>query len=103
MSKISCDAPSLRESLSKRARPHYSDHRWGILNPYGDIWTSDTFETRSAAAAHVVDFWSREGFTAADQSPSNINRFRVVPVKVTVSLSNRKDGSSQQDSADGSK
>lgn len=30
---------------------------WGILNPYGDLWTYETFRTPAAAMAHVASFW----------------------------------------------
>lgn len=43
----------------KAKRPKMNSHKgYGILNPYGDMWTSHIFPTREAAKAHVRDFWS---------------------------------------------
>jgi hypothetical protein len=88
------DAPSLRESPGECAKPYVQDDRFGILNQFGGFWTFNTFATEAAARDHIVAFWMPFDFRPA------LNSFRVVPVKVTVSVSNRKDGSSQQTSTD---
>ena len=59
----------------------YADYtRFGILNPYGRIWTSDTFLTREAARRHVDDFWRN----FPDPKARDTSRFTIIPVKVTV-------------------
>jgi hypothetical protein len=82
-----CDAPSLRESPGKRAKPYRYDELFGILNRVGDMWTFETFKTRSEASAHLAR-------VQRQQTTWDLSRHRVVPVKVTVSVSKRKDGSS---------
>lgn len=55
---------------------------WGIMNPYGDIWTTRTFETKADAVQHVKDFWTKlEGGASRD-----LSLFRPVRVKVHVTL-----------------
>jgi len=82
-----CDAPSLRESPGKRAKPYRWDELFGILNHVGDLWTFETFRTRADAQGHIDH--------AQQMNPKwDLSRHRVVPVKITVSVSNRKDGSS---------
>lgn len=56
-----------------------SDQQWGILNPYGDLWTYETFATPEAAREHVADFWSEMKTIETD-----ISRFRIVRVNVRV-------------------
>lgn len=85
------DAPSLRESPVKRAKPYRADWLFGILNHVGEVWTPLTFRSEEDAARHIA--WVNQSYPAWD-----LSRHRVVPVKVTVSVSNRKDGSSQKDS-----
>jgi len=87
-------APSLRESAKKRAKPARGE-AWGILNPWGDVWTHDTFATPEAAKRHLVAFWSQPWFP-----PTDTDKFRIVRVLVTVSAmpSSRKDGASQKPS-----
>lgn len=55
---------------------------WGILNPWGDVWTHNTFTTSMAASAHIDEFWDQPGFGPTDRS-----KFRVVPVEVQVTYS----------------
>lgn len=52
-----------------------SREAWGILNPYGDVWTTDVFETPEGAWLHIEDFW--HGTPDYD-----VNRYRVVRVRV---------------------
>lgn len=55
---------------------------WGILNPYGDVWTHDTFHTKEEARAYLEAFWNQPGF-----APQDLSRFKIVPVRVRVSAS----------------
>lgn len=54
---------------------------FGILNPYGDLWTYDHFPNEGAAREHVRSYWS--AFPGKDASFAE--GFKVVPVRVTVS------------------
>ena len=60
---------------------------FGIINPYGDLWTHQTVRDERAARDHIEAFW--RGTTTMDTS-----RFKIVPVRVTVSL-DRSKGASQ--------
>lgn len=53
--------------------------RFGILNPWGDLWSYETFDTVDAAGAHIAQFWKFSKDT-------DVSKFRVVPVRVTVSV-----------------
>ena len=55
---------------------------WGILNPYGDLWTHRTFPNEQAAAQHVKDFW--RGVTL--EKTGDLRRFKPVRVKVRVTV-----------------
>jgi hypothetical protein len=45
---------------------------FGILNPYGDMWTTDIFDTAEAAQRHLDDFW--QGF----EGKQDLARYRIV-------------------------
>jgi hypothetical protein len=64
---------------AKRPKPARGK-AWGILNPYGDLWTYETFSTAEAAEAYVRLFW--KGVRTA---PQDLTRFKPIRVKVTVS------------------
>lgn len=89
------DEPSLRSPGERRAKPYRSDRRFGILNPWGELWTDDTFLSEADAREHIVWFWSQPGFRGQYRTAEALAKFKIVPVRVTVSVSNRKDGSSQ--------
>lgn len=62
----------------KRRKPARAE-RWGILNPWGDVWTYDTFDTPEAARKHVADFWRNI------KDHRDVRDFRIVRVRITVS------------------
>lgn len=64
----------------KTPRP-YNHTAFGILNPYGDVWTAEWFDDEEGARKHVTDFWKQTGFEKAKVDPST---FKVVPVQVTI-------------------
>jgi hypothetical protein len=64
--------------MAGRCKPARGE-AWGILNPYGDVWTYDTFQTERAARDHLMAFW--RNFTA----PPDTSEFKIVRVRVTVS------------------
>ena len=51
--------------------------QFGIVNPYGQIWTTDTFDSPEAAQAHLNAFWR-------GTKEAGIERFAIVPVRVRV-------------------
>lgn len=61
----------------KRPKP-YRAIRFGILNPYGDVWTPETFDTEDAAKRYVTEWWKQVGGPRAD-------KFKIVRARVTVS------------------
>jgi hypothetical protein len=50
--------------------------RFGIINPYGGIWTPNTFDTPEDAARYVSNYWKSDA--------EKIKGFKVVLVSVTV-------------------
>ena len=66
---------------TRRAKPARSTgcEVFGILNPYGNIWTWETFHTEAAAQKHLSDFW--KGL----EDRTDLGRFKIIRVKVTVS------------------
>lgn len=65
--------------MAKKSKPYRSTSRFGILNPYGDIWSPETFDTEAEAMAYVEQFWrDTKGVT-------DLSRFKPVRVRVTVS------------------
>lgn len=62
----------------KKKSGAYRTRRYGILNPYGDVWTPDTFNTIAAAQKHIAMFW-------ASQPTKDLSKFTVTLVRVTVS------------------
>lgn len=64
---------------AKRPKPARGE-AFGILNPYGDLWTFDHFPNEAEARALIKAFWEQPGF-----GPCDLTKFKVIPVKVTVS------------------
>lgn len=70
--------------MGERAKPYRYDELFGILNHVGDLWTFETFRTVHDAQAHIDH--------AQRMNPKwDLSRHTVVPVKITVSVSKRKD------------
>ena len=64
----------------KRPKPY----RWkafGILNPHGDVWTVNTFDTEAEAQSHLEHFWT----SVMKVSDHDLSKYRIVPVRITVS------------------
>ena len=61
---------------TKEPKP-YQMKRFGILNPYGDIWSPETFSTEAEAKRHVENFWRGTKRT-------NLSAFKIIKVNVTV-------------------
>jgi hypothetical protein len=70
--------PKPVRALKRKIRTANRDG-YGILNPYGDMWTTEIFETPAAAEQFVRDFW--RGAKDIDHS-----RFRVVRARVRTSF-----------------
>ena len=62
----------------KRPRPA-KDYCYGILNPYGDMWTHKTFQSPREAAKYVINFWRGVG-----KGSEPDRKYRIVPVEVRV-------------------
>jgi hypothetical protein len=69
----------VRLTKAKKPKGYIDEQRFGILNPYGDIWTSDTFRTEAAAQKHIKDFW--QCFPDTD-----LTSFKVIRVRVHVTV-----------------
>jgi hypothetical protein len=63
------------------AEPHAEGEAWGILNPYGRLWTHNTFPSEDAARRHVEAFW-RGNPNAGDY----VRGLKPVRVNVRVTL-----------------
>lgn len=63
--------------MSKKKPAPYRMERFGVLNPYGDVWSPETFDTPEEAERHVREFWK-------DQKGKDLSIFKIVPVGVTV-------------------
>lgn len=58
---------------TKRPRRRTARHvGFGILNPWGDMWTSEVFSTQEAARDHLAAFWR------GSSSPPDLTRYRIV-------------------------
>lgn len=66
--------------MSKKPKPATGE-AWGILNPYGDLWTRKTFDTEEAARQHVRAWWSWNPEAGGD-----LSKFKPVRVKVRVTV-----------------
>jgi hypothetical protein len=72
--------PWKRAGLKRQPKTARMDHLWGILNPYGDVWSYRVFDTPEEARAHLEDFWR-------DYDKGEPTRcYRIVPVKVQRSV-----------------
>lgn len=50
---------------------------FGIVNPFGDIWSTNIFETENEARSYINDYcWSMKGWDAT--------KFSIIPVEATV-------------------
>lgn len=61
----------------KKIATPYRCKRYGILNPFGDVWTPETFDTMDEARQHVASFW-------ASKPDHDLSKYTIVPVRVTV-------------------
>lgn len=66
--------------LTKRPKGYIDETRFGILNPWGDVWSSETFTTEDAARAYINAFWRNV------KDPGDLSRFRVVRVRTHVTV-----------------
>ena len=46
---------------------------FGIVNPFGDMWTTDIFNSEEATRNHLKRFWS-----VVDSSSRDLSRYRIV-------------------------
>lgn len=77
-------APDAAARINRRPRTAQAE-AWGILNPWGDVWTYHTFDSKEAAEAFVQKFW--RDFPG---SKPDTRRFKAIRVKVVVSVPKAK-------------
>ena len=65
--------------VAKRESKSMRFERFGILNRYGDLWTPSPFETEKEARDYLDKYW--RDFPGG---PHSTKRFKIVPVRVTV-------------------
>jgi hypothetical protein len=63
----------------RKPKPYRANWRWGILNPWGDLWSPETFQTEKQARAYA----DREVARLPGSDPA---KFKPVRVRVTVSV-----------------
>lgn len=57
------------------------DTRWGIINPFGGVWTPETFPTEKDAWDHLRRFW--------EPNAKDLDTFSVEQVRITVERKQR--------------
>lgn len=62
------------KNFLKRKIPDYDEASeiFGIVNPYGQFWTHNTFDSETAALEYVLQFWSGDKVKAEE--------FTAIPV-----------------------
>jgi hypothetical protein len=68
-----------KKAKIKKPKPYRTTHRFGILNPWGDFWTPETFTTEAKAEAYIYAYWKKHG-------DAKVHQYKIVPARVTVSL-----------------
>ena len=69
----------MSETKTKRTPKATSRVGYGIVNPYGDMWTTDIFETEDSARKHLANFW--RGVENQD-----LRRYRIVRAETRTSF-----------------
>ena len=77
--ELPCADAGPNSPRSPRKPRTYEATAYGILNPWGDLWTYECFESEAEAREHVEAFWRDISGT-----PSDLDKFTIVPVHVTV-------------------
>lgn len=76
-----------RVTIVQRQPPKPAEgEAWGILNPWGDVWTYDVFNSPEAATAYVKRFWGD------NRSKVDLNAFKPVRVTITVAVADEQPG-----------
>lgn len=58
MAKAAKKVKKVTKPAVKKKRPRANGHNgYGIVSPYGDMWTSTIFNTADQAKAYVKDSW----------------------------------------------
>lgn len=81
----------MREKLTK-AMPLKSEangEAWGIMNPYGELWTFKTFVSSEAAEEYIHQFW--KSVPAVDKSGFRPVRVRVRVTPIDAALSEERE------------
>lgn len=68
-----------RVPLKRDPGPYETRALWGIMNPYGSLWTDQAFETPAEAEKSLRDFWK-------DIPKVSLSGFRIVLVRRSITL-----------------
>lgn len=66
--------------MAERKPKAATGEAWGIINPFGDVWTYDTLKTPEAAEEYVRWFW------AGTKDGPALDTFKPVRVRVRVTV-----------------
>jgi hypothetical protein len=67
--------------MAKNKRPKSTSlGGYGIVNPYGDMWTVEVFPTEKQARDHLERFWA-----SGEHGTTDLSRFKIVHAKQTTS------------------
>ena len=68
-----------RAPLKRDPGPYETRALWGIMNPYGSLWTDQAFESPADAESYLRNFWK-------DISKASLSKFRIVLVRRSITL-----------------
>lgn len=64
---------------SELPQPHVEHGVWGIISPYGNIWSPLVFDTPEKEREHLTIYWH-------NIPKAGISEFRIVKVRRTVEV-----------------
>lgn len=56
---------------------------WAIVNPWGEFWSTEVFDSEDSARIHFNKFWQSPGFKG---SPPKWEDYRAVKVRQTIEV-----------------
>ena len=69
----------MSDAIRDPIEPRTEHTLFGILNPYGQFWTHETFTTPEKARDYIETFWARNA------NKPDTSKFEVIPVILTIS------------------
>jgi hypothetical protein len=83
MNSSSISRPDARDAKPRLKpecpKPTLAGEGFGILNPFGQFWTHQTFTSEQWALHYIADFWR------GNENAPPLSDFKVIPVRITVS------------------